>query len=148
MKLVSDAESVVKNLQDKGYIVGVIGDCYDIAANYVKNKIGADFALSNELEIRYGKLTGEVRIPFCFIRNDKSLCAHSVCKSNALRYLSDTYQVKISDMTVVGKAESSLCMLKLAGTGIAFNSDNKTFNAAADKAVRSRSLKDILELVV
>ena len=149
MKFVPDITAVVKTLHDRGYLVGIIGDCFDIASLYAKNTIGADFALSNELEIKSGKLTGEVRIPFCFIRNDKSLCSHSVCKSNALRYLAEKYNIKISDMIAVGKLESSVCMLKLAGLGIAYNSDSKLVNnAAAKKVIKSRTLKDILAVIV
>lgn len=147
IKILPDAKVLVQTLHQKGYLVGIITDYFDIAANYIKNKIGCDFSLANELEIKNHRLTGEVRIPFCFIRNDKSLCSHTVCKSNALRYLSETYGIKISDIVVVGKQASNICLIKLAGLGIAYNAENKEFIAAADKVIKNKNIKEIASLV-
>lgn len=145
LNIISDAAQTVRALHDKGYIVGIVTDTYNVVSNYVKDVIGADFALSNELEIRAGKLTGEVRIPYCFIRNSKSLCGHSVCKSNALRYLSDKYNIKLSDIIAVASAENSLCMLKLAGKGIALGTNDSKLIDAADSVIKNKFFKEVLK---
>lgn len=144
IKIVPDLMEVIPILKSRGYMVGIISDSYDIVTNYIKNKIGADFTISNELETKNNKVTGEVRIPSHFIRNEKSLCNHSVCKSNALIYLSEKYNIKLSDMIAVGDSENDICMVKLAGIGVSFCSDNKILNMVADKIIKNKSFKEIL----
>jgi len=144
IKIVPDATEVIAALKSRGYVVGIVSDSYDLVADYVKNKIGADFALANELEVKNKMITGEVRIPSFFIRNDKSLCIHPVCKSNALIHLSGKHDIKLSDMIAVGDSESDVCMIKMAGIGVAFCSDNDLLNAFADRIIKTKSFKELL----
>ena len=66
--IVPDAIDVIKELKKRGYIVGIISDSYDCVANHIKNKIGANFALANELEFSQSVATGEIIIPSFFIK--------------------------------------------------------------------------------
>lgn len=144
IKIVPDAIEVIKALKARGYIIAIISDSYDIITNYIKNKIGADISLSNELEVINNKITGEVRIPAYFIKNEKSICNHSICKSNAVKYLSEKYNIDISNMIAVGDGENDICMVKLVGIGVSFCSDNKLLNSVADKIIKNKSFKELL----
>lgn len=145
IKIVPGLAETVTALKARGYLVGIVSDSYDIVANYVKNRIGADFALANELEIRANRLTGEVRIPSYFVRGDASPCSHAVCKSNALAHLSAKCGVKLADMIAVGDSENDICMVRQAGIGVAFCSDHPLLRAVADKVITARSFKELLE---
>jgi len=144
IKIVPDLIEVVTELKSRGYMVCIVSDSYDVVANYIKNKIGADIALAYELEVKNNRVTGEVRIPSYFIRNDKSLCNHAICKSNALIYLAEKYGIKLSDIIAVGDSENDICMIKQAGIGVAFCSDNNLLNAFADKIIKKKSFKQLL----
>lgn len=144
IKIVPDLGEVIAALKARGYLVGIISDSYDVVAGFIKNKIGADFVLANELEVRGGRATGEVRIPSCFVRHPTSSCGHAVCKANALLYLAERYGIPPADMIAVGDSENDICMVKLAGIGVAFCSDNRLLNAFADKIIRTRSFKELL----
>ncbi len=143
--IVPDAAEVIKVLKSRGYLVGILSDSYDLVADFIRNKVGADFALANHLEVKNKTITGEVRIPSFFVRGDQSPCTHAVCKVNALIHLSEKHGVKLSDMIAVGDSENDICMVKTAGIGVAFCSDNGLLNAFADRVIKTRSFREILE---
>lgn len=143
--IVDDAVEVVGELKKRGYIIGIISDSYDCVAGHIKNKIGADFSLANELEFSNSIATGEVKIPSFFLRSEKSLCNHMICKSNAMVYVSEQHQIPVSSVIAIGDSENDICMVKVSGIGVSFCSDNKTLNLVADKIIDKKSFKPILE---
>lgn len=145
LKIVPDAAEVIKTLKARGYIVGIVSDSYDLVADFIRNKVGADFALANHLEVKNRLLTGEVRIPSFFVQGEKSPCRHPVCKVNALSHLTEKYGIKLSDMIAVGDSVYDICMVKAAGIGVAFCSTNGLLNAVADKVIEKKSFREILE---
>jgi phosphoserine phosphatase SerB len=142
--VVPDAVDIIRELKSRGYIVGIISDSYDCIANHIKNKIGADFALANELEFSKSVATGEVKVPSFFIRTDRSKCNHNFCKSNALFQVAEQYGIELSNIIAVGDSEYDICMVKFAGIGVAFCSNNNILNTVADLRITSKSLKPIL----
>ena len=146
LKIVPDAVDVIKALKSRGYVVGIVSDSYDLVVEFIRNKIGADFALAHSLEVRNRTVTGEVRIPSFFVRGEHSPCLHSVCKVNALIHLSEKYGIKLSDMIAVGDSVYDVCMVRAAGIGVAFCSQNGLLNAVADKVITTRSFKELLDI--
>ncbi|HEX9917335.1 MAG TPA: HAD-IB family phosphatase [candidate division Zixibacteria bacterium] len=146
--IVSDTIEVVKELKKRSYIVGIISDSYDCIAAHIKNKVGADFSLANELEFSQGIATGEVKIPSFFMKQDKSICNHSFCKSNALFQVAEQYGIELSNIIAVGDSESDICVVKYAGIGVAFCSSNSILNAIADQRIETRSFKQILDFAI
>lgn len=143
--LVKDASNVIQQLKSKGYVVGIISDSYDVVVNHVKNKVGADFSFGNELEFSKSIATGEVKIPSSFFNNQQSICNHSYCKTNTLQYIVKQYGIQINNTIAVGDNESDLCMVKNAGIGVAFCSNNQMLNFVADKKIEIRALNEILD---
>ncbi len=144
--IISDAKSIIKELKSRGYICGIISDSYDVVTNHIKNKLGMDFSIANELEFSKSISTGEVKIPSYFVRTSSSKCHHDVCKSNVLFQLAEKYKVEIQNIIAVGDSENDICLLRESGIGIAFCSDNKMLNIIADKVIREKSFKQILEI--
>lgn len=145
MEMISDIVPVVEELKKRGYIVGVISDSYNFVAAHVANRIGAHFSVANELEFSRSKATGEVKVPSCFIKTSGSKCNHNFCKSNVLLHLSEKYDIPLSNIVAIGDSENDVCMVKHAGIGVSFCSENKLLNSIADKVIRERKFAPVLE---
>ncbi len=145
--MVEDALGVVTELKKNGYICGIISDSYDVVTNHIKNKLGMDFSVANELEFSSSVATGEVKIPSYFLRTKQSQCSHEYCKSNVIRQLSASYGISISNITAIGDSDNDICMVRECGTGISFYSQNKYLNLVADHLITVRSFAPVLEIL-
>ncbi len=145
--IVEDALEVITELKKRGYICGIISDSYDVVTNHIKNKMGMDFSVANELEFSRSVATGEVKIPSYFLRTKQSQCSHEYCKSNVIRQLSASYEIDISNITAIGDSDNDICMVRECGTGISFYSQNKYLNLVADHIITVRSFAPLLEIL-
>lgn len=144
--IVHDLHDVVQELKRRGFICGIISDSYDCVTNHLKNKIGFDFTLANELEFSNSMATGEVKIPSFFMRTKKSQCQHDYCKGNVLKHIARKYKIEMSNIVCIGDGENDVCMLQMAGIGVSFCSSNNLLNLVADKQIRHRSFAPLLEI--
>ncbi|MBP6687318.1 MAG: HAD-IB family phosphatase [Lacibacter sp.] len=145
IEIVQDVKNVIKELKNRGYVVGIISDSYDVVTNHIKTKIGADFSLANELEFSKSVATGEVKLPSFFFNTQESLCKHTVCKTNAVQHILKHYSIDINNAIAVGDSENDLCMIKHVGVGISFCSTNELLNYLADRQITVPSFGEILE---
>lgn len=143
--LVTDCVNVIQELKERGYVVGIISDSYDVVTGHIRTRTGADFSLANELEFSKSVATGEVKIPSFFFNNPTSVCRHSTCKTNAILHILDKYGIAIRNTIAIGDNDNDLCMIRNAGVGVAFCSANELLNAVADKTIGARSFKPLLE---
>ncbi|HEY8388286.1 MAG TPA: HAD-IB family phosphatase, partial [Parasegetibacter sp.] len=143
--LVDDTQEVVAELKSRGYVVGIISDSYDFVTSFVKNKIGADFSLSNELEFSNGIATGEVKLPSFFFNHSKSICKHTICKTNSLQDILQKYDIMMSNCIAIGDSANDLCMIQKSGIGVSFCSTNELLNYSADRVITKPSFKELLE---
>lgn len=144
--IVEGTAEIIKELKSRGYIIGIISDSYDCITHHVKNKLGMDFSLSNELEFSKGICTGEVKIPSFLFNNSKSVCRHSLCKTNAVLSLLDKYQIPKENCIAIGDSMNDLCMIKEAGLGIAFCSQDELLNHHADIILKEQSFDELLSI--
>lgn len=145
--LIGDAVQVIRELQVRGYVCGIISDSYHSIANHIKNLLGLDFTLGNELEFQKSVATGEVRIPSQLLKDKFSQCEHDHCKSNMFQYILHRFGISLADAVAVGDGENDICMVKMAGTGISFNSVSPVLDEVADYVFRDTSLKPVLGVV-
>ncbi|HMH22757.1 MAG TPA: HAD-IB family phosphatase [Puia sp.] len=145
--LIGDAVQVVRELQVKGYVCGIISESYHCIANHIRNMLGLDFTLGNELEFQKSVATGEVKIPSQLLKDKFSQCEHDHCKSNMFQYILHRFGISLADAVAVGDGESDVCMVKMAGTGISFNSTTGSLDEAADYVFREQSLKPVLGVI-
>jgi len=142
--IVEGTNEIVSELKKQGYIVGIISDSYNCITEHLKNKLEMDFSLSNELEFSKSLCTGEVKIPSFFFSNPNSLCKHTFCKTNALSGILNKYHIEKENCIAIGDSLSDLCMIKEAGIGIAFCSDNDLLNSQADVVISTPSFNELL----
>ncbi|MFN4285876.1 MAG: HAD-IB family phosphatase [Lacibacter sp.] len=143
--LVNDATDVIQELKNRGYVVGIISDSYDVVTNHIKNRVGADFSLANELEFSKSVATGEVKIPSFLFHTEASVCKHTICKTNAVQHILRHYNIDINNTIAVGDSENDLCMIRHVGVGVAFCSANELLNYQADRIISEPSFGPLLE---
>jgi len=143
--MVSDAEEVIRELKNRGYIVGIISDSYDVVVNNLKNRLNIDFAIANRLEFVNSVATGEISIPLAFVRTPESRCTHSVCKGNAVMAIATKYNVTLDNIVAVGDGENDICMLRNVGVGVAFCTSNLVLKSIADFEINEKSFAKLLE---
>lgn len=146
MSVVDGTKMIVAELKKRGYIVGIISDSYDCITSHIKNNLGMDFSLSNELEFSKSICTGEVKIPSFLFNNPASLCKHTLCKTNALLSVLDKYKIKRKNTITIGDSMNDLCMIKEAGLGIAFCSKDELVNHYADVIISDHNFSELLNL--
>ena len=145
--IIGDAVHVIRELQLRGYVCGIISDSYHCITNHVKNILGLDFTLGNELEFKKSVATGEVRIPSQLLKDRFSNCEHEQCKSNMFLHILNRFEINRKHSVAVGDGDNDVCMVKLAGTGISFNSTNRLIDEVADFIIKDQSLKPVLGLI-
>jgi glucosyl-3-phosphoglycerate synthase len=144
--LIGDAMHVIRELQFRGYVCGIISDSYQCITNHIKNLLGLDFTLGHVLEFKNSVATGEVKIPAQFLKDKSSLCEHDQCKSNMLLHVLSRFGIEMDHSIAVGDGENDVCMVGLAGRGVSFNSTHTILDEVADHIIKGHSLKPVLEL--
>jgi glucosyl-3-phosphoglycerate synthase len=144
--IVEGTKETITELKKRGYIVGIISDSYDCITNHIRINLGMDFSLSNELEFSKSVCTGEVKIPSFLFSNPKSICKHSLCKTNALLSIFDKYNISKENCICIGDSINDLCMIKEAGLGIAFCSRDELVNHHADIVIHESSFSELLNI--
>ncbi|HOZ84208.1 MAG TPA: HAD-IB family phosphatase [Niabella sp.] len=144
--LTADVVEVLANLKNKGYIIGIISNSYTIVTEHIKNKIGAHFSLSNELEFSEAICTGEVKLPSYFFKQENSICQHSFCKTNAVLSIAKEYRIEMKNIIAMGDSQPDLCMILKSGLGISFCSKNEILREFADITIETPSFKPLLNL--
>lgn len=120
MEITPGLNALVKDLRRKHYKIALITDSYDFVGSHFRNQFGFDFIIGNQLEFLHGRATGEVQIPAAFIHDHSSMCSHTICKGNALRMLLEHTGIQEENVVMIGDGDNDRCILKMAGTGIAF----------------------------
>ncbi|HVZ96186.1 MAG TPA: HAD-IB family phosphatase [Chitinophagaceae bacterium] len=145
MDMVEDIKDTVAALKQRGYLTGIISNSYSLITNYVAKNIGADFSYAKQLEFFEGKCTGEVFTPSYFYASPESICGHAYCKTNALQYVCEKYNVQFKNCIVVGDSEEDRCIIGNAGKGFAFCSKDEILKTIAYKKISQPGFKGILE---
>ncbi|MBX9783844.1 MAG: HAD-IB family phosphatase [Chitinophagaceae bacterium] len=146
--VVEDAKEVVASLKHKGYICGIISESYDVTTRHIANKLGMHFSLANELELHNSIATGEVKIPSFFLKNKHSICKHDYCKSNAVTELTKRYGIELKNVIAIGNGKNDICMIKHAGTGVAFCPEHKTVEKASRYQIHTPQLASLLTMLL
>jgi len=146
MPMAKDIEDVIRELKQRRYTVGIITDGYNVIANHIGEKIGADFCISYELDCSDGVATGQVNIPNDFYYSENSSCDHPVCKTNALRKACQRYDIPMQNSIVIGGSENDLCMIRHAGIGVAFCTSSEILRTVAKKSITQPLFYELLEL--
>jgi phosphoserine phosphatase len=136
LPLTSGAESLIKILKRLGYKTAVISGGFDYFTDRLKEHLGLDYAFSNRLEIKDGKLTGRVIGDI----------VDGLRKAAILEEIAKEEGFLLDQVIAIGDGANDLPMLGKAGLGIAFNA-KKTVREAANYSISQKSLDSILYLL-
>lgn len=104
----------VNQMKRDGFMVGIVSDSYFIAAEILRKRIFADFAIAHILHFQNDICTGELKINPDFLPNGQS-ADDLICKSKVLqRFLSNKVKPSFTEVWAIGDNLNDLNMLNLA----------------------------------
>ena len=111
IELTDGAECLIATLKQHGWKVGLVSGGFTWFTDKLKDRLNLDFALSNVLDIRHGKLTGG-------IIGD---VVDAQAKKDALLSQAAAWRIPVDQTVAVGDGANDLPMILAAGLGIAFH---------------------------
>ena len=107
----------VNELRRRGYKVGVVSDSYFVAAEIIRRRIFADFALAHVVMFDNGVCQGALSLNAAFSHDD-GCKEHPLCKSNVLRHIIDQSPQLANGQTIaIGDNLNDLCLLQQVDQG-------------------------------
>lgn len=134
--LMPGAEHMIKTLKSLGFRVGVVSGGFRFFVDQLKNNLGLDFAFANELEVRDGKLTGQ--LVGDIVTPER--------KAQVLKDMAHAYGLKTQQCIAIGDGANDKLMIELAGLGIAFHAKPK-LEQVADLSIHKGGLDSLLYLL-
>ena len=127
------AREVITTLRKAGFKVVLLSAGLSLTTERINREIGVDDSLTNELIVKDGFLTGEVKVNVSFDNKDE-----------ALRSILQRLNVKIGQCAAVGDDETMIPLFEKAGFRIAFNPRDKNVEKHADVVIRGNDLREVL----
>jgi len=134
--LMDGAERLIATLRMLGYKTAILSGGFTFMGRELQRRLGIDHLHSNELEIRDGVVTGEV----------KTEIVDGQRKAYYLGELARAEGLSMEQVIAVGDGANDLPMLKLAGLGIAFRA-KPVVRQSANHAISTLGLDGILYLL-
>lgn len=134
--LTDGAERLVSTLKRLGYKTAILSGGFTFFGRVLQARLGIDYLHANELEIRDGRVTGEV----------SSEIVDGAMKARRLEEIARAEGLSLEQTIAVGDGANDLPMLRLAGLGIAFRA-KPLVRASADQSLASLGLDGILYLI-
>lgn len=115
LPLMDGFELMVSTLKANGWKLAIASGGFDYFADYLKERYGLDFAVSNRLEIVDQKLTGKVL----------GKVVDAQFKAETLQNLAKQFNIPQNQWVAVGDGANDLPMLKTASLGVALHAKPK-----------------------
>ncbi len=111
IELTDGAERLITTLKQYGWKVGLVSGGFTYFTDKLKDRLNLDFILSNVLDIRDNKLTGNIIGDI----------VDAQAKKNALLSQAAEWHIPVEQTVAVGDGANDLPMILAAGLGIAFH---------------------------
>ncbi len=136
LTLTEGAERVISTLKRLGYKIGIISGGFDYFGEYLQNKLGLDYVFANVLEIKDGKVTGNITGDI--IDGPK--------KAEILKTIATVENISLQQTIALGDGANDLPMISIAGLGIAYHA-KPMVKANAEKSISNVGLDGLLYLM-
>ncbi len=130
MKLSAGTYELVSTLKAMGFKLALISGGFKFFADRLRQQLGLDYTFANDLEVRDGILTGNI----------KGLIIDREAKGNIVKELAEKEGVTREEIVAVGDGANDEIMLKNAGLGIAFNASELLQKVADGRLTHSNLL--------
>jgi phosphoserine phosphatase len=134
--LMDGAERLTATLRRLGYKTAILSGGFTFVGRELQRRLGIDFLHANELDIRDGVVTGEVRGDI----------VDGARKAALLQEIARSENLSMEQVIAVGDGANDLPMLRLAGLGIAFRA-KPLVRRSARQAISTMGLDGILFLL-
>ncbi|PJG85651.1 phosphoserine phosphatase SerB [Conservatibacter flavescens] len=115
LPLMPGLEDTIVELKKHGWRLAIASGGFTYFADYLKTRLGLDYAVSNQLEIIDGKLTGNVQ-------GDVVTAQY---KADTLLALAKQYGIEQANTVAIGDGANDLTMMSVAGLGVALHAKPK-----------------------
>jgi len=136
LPLTYGADLVAKTLKGLGYKLGILSGGFTFMGEYLKERLEFDYMYANELDIKDGLVTGEV----------KNEIVDGKQKAILLRQLAQKENIVLEQTIAVGDGANDLPMITIAGLGVAFNA-KPIVKQKASNTLSSVGLDGLLYLI-
>ena len=126
-------DELISHLKEKGLKLGMVSSGLSVLSNWVHEKYGFDYSVSNDLIHEDGVLTGKV-----------SIQVHYDQKATWVRKILDQFGVQPGETIAIGDSPGDMDMLQMAGFSVAFNSSCQDLDQIADVRIKNPNLADII----
>ena len=127
------ADELITYLREKGLKLAVVSSGLSILSNWVHQKYGFDYSISNDLLHENGVLTGKVKIRVYY---DK--------KAEWVERILERFGVRPEQVIAIGDSAGDVDMFQMAGFSVAFNSSCRDLEKIATLCVQGQNLADII----
>ncbi len=127
------ADELINYLKNKRMNLAMISSGLSVLSDWVHQRYGFDYSVSNDLLHENGILTGKVRIQVYY---DK--------KAEWVRRIMKEFGVESEEVIAIGDSKGDIDMFQMAGFSFAFNSSCRDLDRIATLCVRSHDLADII----
>ncbi|OGP93391.1 MAG: hypothetical protein A2157_17945 [Deltaproteobacteria bacterium RBG_16_47_11] len=129
----SGVDELIGHLKHKGLKLAMVSSGLSLLSNWVRQKYGFDYSVSNDLLYEDGIFTGKVKIQVYY--DQKAAWVKKILKQ---------FRVKPEEMIAIGDSRGDLEMFRMVGFSIAFNSSCKDLDQIASVCIQSENLIDII----
>jgi phosphoserine phosphatase len=136
LRLSQGVEELLVTLKWLGYKLGIVTGGFDFFADFMKERLGFDFAYSNRLEIKRGVLSGKVLGKIIDAPEKAHIVNDTACDLG----------IPLDQVVVVGDGANDSLMLGQAGLGIAYNA-KKGLDKVAQASLGRTRLSHIFHLL-
>ena len=136
LTLTEGAERVIDTLKKLGYKIGIISGGFDYFGEYLQKKLGLDYVFANVLEIKDGKVTGNITGDI--IDGPK--------KAEILKTIATVENISLQQTIALGDGANDLHMISIAGLGVAYHA-KPVVKENAKQSISSVGLDGLLYLM-
>ena len=126
-------DELVHYLKQKRVKLSLVSSGLSILSNWVHQRYGFDYSISNDLLHEEGILTGKVKIQVYYDQ-----------KADWVKRILKQFRVKPEESIAIGDSLGDLEMFQTVGFSIAFNSSCKDLDQVATLCVESQNLADVI----
>jgi len=132
-----NAKRCIKKLKDHGFKLAAVSTGLQFMPDRITKEMSFDYAVSNRLVTRNGKLTGGVSIKL----------AHGT-KHEVLETIFKKFGVRPREVISVGDSEGDIPLARESGYSIAFNSTSRELSKLVNYNCKTRDFKDIYRKII
>jgi len=126
-------DELINYLKQKQLKLSMISSGLSLLSDWVHQKYGFDYSVSNDLLHENGVLTGKVKIQVYY---DK--------KAEWVRRIMKEFGVESEEVIAIGDSRGDIDMFQMVGFSIAFNSSCPDLDKIANVCIQSQNLADLI----